>query len=164
MIAGALHFSFTVSDIERSIAWYTDVLGLELVHRQCQDNAYTRTLVGFPDAILEVAQLRIPGASHGVSTHMLELIQYVAGGLDAGRPRVNGVGGAHLAFVVDDAQAEYERLTAAGVVFANAPVAVTEGANTGAFACYFEDPDGIALELMQFPAERAASLRIPLPR
>jgi catechol 2,3-dioxygenase-like lactoylglutathione lyase family enzyme len=52
MIAGVLHFSFTVSDLERSVEWYTRVLGLALVHRQRQDNAYTRTLVGMPDAVL----------------------------------------------------------------------------------------------------------------
>jgi catechol 2,3-dioxygenase-like lactoylglutathione lyase family enzyme len=164
MIAGVLHFSFTVSDIERSIAWYTDVLGLELVHRQRQDNPYTRTLVGFPDAVLEVAQFRIDGVSPGLSTHMLELIQYVEGGTDVGRPKVNGVGGAHLAVLVDDAHAEYERLIAAGVVFANPPVEVTAGVNAGGFAAYFEDPDGIALELMQFPADRATALGIPVPR
>jgi catechol 2,3-dioxygenase-like lactoylglutathione lyase family enzyme len=163
MIAGVLHFSFTVSDIERSVAWYTEVLGLELVHRQRQDNPYTRTLVGFPDAVLEVAQLRVPGVSPGVSTHMLELIQYVEGAAPADPPRVNAVGGAHLAILVDDARAEYDRLLAAGVAFANPLVEVTEGANTGALACYFQDPDGIALELMQFPPQRAASLGIPVP-
>ena len=51
MIADVLHFSFTVSDIERSIDWYTRVLGLEFVHRQRQDNEYTRKLVGIPDAV-----------------------------------------------------------------------------------------------------------------
>lgn len=163
MIVDALHFSFTVSDIERSCLWYTEVLGLELVRRQRQDNDYTRTLVGFPDAVLEVAQFRIPGVSPGASTHMLELIEYVAGGFPNDRPHVNAVGGAHLALIVVDARAEYERLSAAGVEFANPPVEVTAGVNTGGFACYFSDPDGIALELMQFSASRAASLGIPLP-
>ena len=29
MMIGVLHFSFTVSDIDKSVKWYTDVLGLE---------------------------------------------------------------------------------------------------------------------------------------
>jgi hypothetical protein len=41
---------------------------------------------------------------------------------------------------------------------------VTAGVNAGSFAAYFEDPDGIALELMQFPADRATALGIPVPR
>ena len=55
MIADVLHFSFTVRDIERSVDWYTRVLGLELVHRQRQENAYTPILVGIPGAISRTA-------------------------------------------------------------------------------------------------------------
>ncbi|MEX0743631.1 MAG: VOC family protein, partial [Actinomycetota bacterium] len=56
-LRGVWHFSFTVSDLDRSIAFYRDLVGLELVHTQEQDNTYTRRLVGFPDAVLRVAQL-----------------------------------------------------------------------------------------------------------
>src|SRR5690606_37683163 len=94
-----LHFSFTVRDLDRSIAWYTDVLGLEFVARQRSDSAYIRTLVGYPDAILEVGQLRIRGVSPGRSSHMLELIQYVEpAGAQLDLPMIN-VGAAHLGFL-----------------------------------------------------------------
>ena len=61
MIIDVLHFSFTVSDLDKSINWYTDILGLEVVNRQRQNNEYTKKLVGFSDAVLEVARLRILG-------------------------------------------------------------------------------------------------------
>ncbi len=48
MILGLWHVSFTVSNLDRSVAWYTKVLGLEYVRGQVQDNEYTRQLVGFP--------------------------------------------------------------------------------------------------------------------
>src|ERR1700690_395421 len=113
MIAGVLHFSFTVSDLEQSVAWYTDVLGLELVHRQRQDNSYTATLVGMPGAVLEVAQFAVPNVDPGESTHMLELVEYV-------RPRgvgrqdipTNDVGAAHLALIVDDIHDRHSRMCA----------------------------------------------------
>ena len=38
------------------------------------------------------------------------------------------------------------------------PVAITAGANLGGFACYFHDPDGITLELLQPSPERLAAL------
>ena len=41
MIIDVLHFSFTVSDLDKSINWYTDILGLEVVNRQRQNNEYT---------------------------------------------------------------------------------------------------------------------------
>ena len=77
MIADVLHFSFTVSDLDRSVDWYTRVLGLELVHRQRQENAYTQTLVGIPGAVLEIAQFAVPGVPPARSTHMLELVEYI---------------------------------------------------------------------------------------
>jgi catechol 2,3-dioxygenase-like lactoylglutathione lyase family enzyme len=159
MIAGVLHFSFTVSDLERSVAWYTDVLGLELVHRQRQENAYTQVLVGIPGAVLEVAQFKLPGVSPGASTHMLELVEYVTPrGPELASLATNAVGCAHLALLVTDLDERYERMVAQGVQFRNPPVTITEGANTGGKACYFSDPDGITLELLQPSDERLRSL------
>ena len=150
MIAGVLHFSFTVSDIERSVEWYTGVLGLELVHRQRQDNAYTQMLVGIQGAVLDVAQFKVPGVSPGASTHMLELVEYLTPrGRDLGSLTTNSVGCAHLALLVSDLPERYERMRALGVEFRNPPVEITEGANAGGLACYFHDPDGITLELLQ---------------
>lgn len=160
MLLDTLHFSFTVSSIERSIAWWCDVLGLELVHRQRQENAYTPILVGIPGAVLEIAQFAIPGVSPGRSTHMLELVEYVTprGTVERG-PATNEVGAAHLAFLVDDLPERYERMAAAGVAFRNPPVEITEGANRGGMAAYLHDPDGITLELLQPSPERLAALR-----
>jgi catechol 2,3-dioxygenase-like lactoylglutathione lyase family enzyme len=161
MIADVLHFSFTVSDIDRSVQWYTEVLGLELVHRQRQENEYTPILVGIPGAVLEVAQLKLPGIDSRFSTHMLELIQYVTPDGGARELPTNQVGVAHLALLVNDISDRYERMRASGVVFRNPPVEITEGANAGGYACYLHDPDGITLELLQFSPARADALGIP---
>lgn len=158
MLHDVFHFSFTVADIEASVAWYTEVLGLELVHRQRQDNEYTRTLVGIPDAVLEVAQFRFRNVPPRLSTHMLELVEYVQPKGAVQPLRTNDVGTAHIAFVVTEIQAEYERLRGQGVAFRNPPVEITAGANKGGFACYFSDPDGITFELLQPPAARLQKL------
>ena len=159
MIADVLHFSFTVSDIERSIDWYTRVLGLELVHRQRQDNAYTQKLVGVEGDVLEVAQFAVPGVPPARSTHMLELVEYVTPRGEAfGELATNSVGCAHLALIVDDIHERHARMVTQGVVFRNPPVAITAGANLGGFACYFHDPDGITLELLQPSPQRLAAL------
>ncbi|MGA2009928.1 MAG: VOC family protein [Solirubrobacteraceae bacterium] len=158
MLAGVFHFSFTVSDLDRSVVWYTDVLGMELVHRQVQDNGYTRTLVGLPDAALEIAQLALPGIDPGASTHVLELVAYrtpPGARLDLA---TQNVGVAHLAFLVDDISERHRRMRARGVAFVSAPVAITEGANRGGFTCYFRDPDGITLEMLQPSAERLRAI------
>jgi catechol 2,3-dioxygenase-like lactoylglutathione lyase family enzyme len=155
-LRGVWHFSFTVSDLDRSIAFYRDLLGLELVHTQEQDNAYTRRLVGFPDAVLRVAQLAVPGQPRGISTHDLELVEYVRPKGVRRDGRICDPGAAHLAITVTDAWAAYERLTAAAVRFVSPPNAITGGVNEGGYACYFYDPDDIVLELLQPPAHRLA--------
>jgi catechol 2,3-dioxygenase-like lactoylglutathione lyase family enzyme len=159
VIVDVLHFSFTVSDIERSIDWYTRVFGLELVHRQRQDNEYTQILVGIPGAVLEVAQFAVPGVPPARSTHMLELVEYVTPHGEPAAPlAVNSVGCPHLALMVDDIHARYARMREQGVEFVNPPVEITAGANAGGFTCYFRDPDGITLEILQPSPERLRPL------
>jgi lactoylglutathione lyase len=54
------HVGFCVHDIERSVVFYRDGIGLVLRHRQRQEAPYTGTLVGYPGAVLEVAQFQLP--------------------------------------------------------------------------------------------------------
>lgn len=154
MLYGVWHFSFTVADIDRSIAFYRDQLGFELVHVQEQANEYTRRLVGYPDAHLRVAQFAVPGEPRGVSTHDLELVEYVIPRGERGSIEICNPGAAHLAITVDDIHERYERLIAAGVFFVSAPNAITAGVNDGGWTCYFRDPDEIVLEMVQPPAHR----------
>lgn len=151
MLDGVWHFSFSVADLDRSVAFYADLLGFTLVHRQEQHNAYTRRLVGYPDAHLRVAQLAVPGQPRGRSSHDLELVEYVTPRGTRGDPGICNPGAAHLAVVALDARATHERLATAGVVFVSPPNAITAGVNAGGFACYFRDPDDIVLELVQPP-------------
>jgi catechol 2,3-dioxygenase-like lactoylglutathione lyase family enzyme len=146
-----------VSDLDRSLRFYVELLGLELETLQVQDNDYTRRLVGVEGARLKVAMLRIPGHEPGEAGHVIELVEYL-------EPRgmvldhtPNNVGAAHVAFIVEDSNALYERLSAAGVEFVSPPVAITAGRNRGGYTCYLRDPDGFTLELMQPPSRTAAS-------
>jgi catechol 2,3-dioxygenase-like lactoylglutathione lyase family enzyme len=139
VLHGVWHFSFTVSDLDRSVAFYTGQLGFELIHTQEQSNDYTRKLVGQP---------------RGLSSHDLELVQYLQPRGTRGEAEICNPGAAHLALTVDDIHTRYEKLTAAGVRFYSPPNAITAGINAGGFTCYLEDPDQIVLELVQPPAHR----------
>ncbi len=160
MLAAIWHASFHVADLERSVAFYRDVLGMELVHEQEQANAYTRRLVGYPDAHLRVAQLALPGRPEQVSTHDLELVEYVSPRGTRQDPARHHPGSGHLAFAVADIDADYRRLLAAGVRFVSPPNHITAGVNAGGAACYFLDPDDITLELVQPPPSRAGLLPV----
>lgn len=155
MILSVWHTSFTVADIERSIRFYRDDLGLELVHEQEQANEYTRTFVGYPDAHLKIAQFAINGAEHPPSSrHVIELVEYVAPVGEPTHPERYQPGAAHLAFQVDDTRTMHERLSRNGVHFISEPVAITAGVNRGGATVYLEDPDGNTLEFVTAPGAR----------
>ncbi len=150
-LVGYWHFSFTVQDIERSVAFYTKIIGMELVHTQEQQNEYTSRLVAYENAHLKVAQLTIKGMVQPQSRHLLELVEYVNPRCDPTDTATCRPGSAHLAFQVDDCWDEYRRMQALGVRFKSEPNAITAGVNKGGYTCYFLDPDDITLEILQGP-------------
>jgi catechol 2,3-dioxygenase-like lactoylglutathione lyase family enzyme len=150
------HTSFTVSDLDRSVVFYRDVLGLQLRQRQDQDNEYTRRLVGYRDASLRVAQFGLPADSRQRSGHILELVEYLAPIGHVLDLATANVGVAHLAFEVEDLFSMYARLKDADVSFVSEPVDITEGVNRGGRTVYFRDPDGITLEMVEPPALKSS--------
>lgn len=145
-ITGADHTSYTISNLERSLAFYVGVLGCEILWQREITNAYFGEIVGLPGCVVKAAHLRIPG-----SEHRIELFEYVQ---PAGLPldaHPNDVGSSHISFLVDDLHAAYASLKAMGVQFRSPPVEVTAGANKGGWGIYLLDPDGITVELYQPP-------------
>lgn len=157
MIREVWHTSFTVADMDRSIRFYRDQLGLPLRHEQEQANEYTRKFVGYPDAHLRVAQFDVPDGSGGRSGHIIELVQYLKPEGEPVFPERYQPGAAHLAFMVDDTWEMYRRLSADGVHFISEPVEVTAGINKGGVTVYLHDPDGVVLELVTPPKRAAAA-------
>jgi catechol 2,3-dioxygenase-like lactoylglutathione lyase family enzyme len=151
MLISYWHFSFTVADIQRSIDFYTNVIGMQLVHTQEQQNEYTSRLVAYENAHLKVAQLSIGAMNQARSGHLLELVEYVHPHCEPTDTATCRPGSAHLAFQVEDIHADYERMKSLGVRFKSPPNAITAGINKGGFTCYFLDPDDITLEIIQAP-------------
>jgi catechol 2,3-dioxygenase-like lactoylglutathione lyase family enzyme len=148
-VRSIFHVGFVVGDLDASIRFYRDGLGLVLRHRQLQHNAYTATLVGYPDALLEVAQFQLAEGEPPPSGHILELVSYerpASGPADRER---NSLGVGHLAFVVDDIFEAAARLQAMGAELVSEPVSITAGINAGGWTVYIRDPDGVNLELVQ---------------
>ena len=143
----AYHTGFTVSDIERSVAFYRDVLGMRLVRRQTGTAPYLAKVTGFEGVRLEIALLQ---PADGGS--MLELLQYVSHPAPATDRATNRPGNAHLCFKVDDLRAACVELRRRGVTLVSEPTEITAGAHTGGWAVYLRDPDGFTLELYQGPS------------
>ena len=145
------HAGFTVGDIDLSIAFWTEAVGMVLRHRQIQENEYTSFLVGFPDVRLSVAQLRLPEGSHGASGHVIELIEYQRPAGQRVEPNNSTIGSGHIALEVDDIDSTRERCERMGATFLSHTLDITEGINRGGRAVYGRAPDGITFELVQPP-------------
>ncbi len=142
MLTSGWHVSFTVGDIERSVSFYRDILGmeLELAPRELQ-GLLLAEVTGNPDAHLKVAFVRL-------GEFRIELIQYLHPPGKKVRLGLNDVGSAHVAFAVDSVQETYEVLSRKGVKFKSKPGRSRED---GKPLVFFYDPDGYHLELNERP-------------
>jgi len=154
-IVGAWHTGFQVADLERSLRFYRDLLGLEEIWRRVVREDYIGTLVGYPGLELHQVLLRIPGTDH-----CLELLDYRNVERTPVDPRTANPGTAHICLIVEDLPGLYERLLEEGVEFMSPPISPTTGPNQGLLVAYMCDWDGIRIELLQLapaPSEAAAA-------
>ena len=138
------HVGIQVADLDRSVAFYRDILGFELIFAWNPQAEYIRTIVGYPEADIHAAILRPPN-----SELFLEILEYRNVEKAPVDTRTANPGTAHLAFFTDDCDGLYDELTAKGVKSVNPPVTPTIGPNTGGRAVYMIDPDGIRVEFIQ---------------
>lgn len=143
------HLGITVSDIERSIVFYRDLLGLTLVGRRAKVDAdYVALQTGYEGVELSVASFKVSPESN----QSLEVVEYLNHAGAPSQPATNRPGSSHLCLLVTDLPACYEDLKQNGVRFKSEPVRITAGPNKGGLVVYFFDPDGYNLELFQPPS------------
>ncbi len=140
------HTGFVVSDMERSLAFYKEVLGLEEERSSVMEGDMVNQLTGIEGARVHVVYLGCGDVRHAV-----ELVHFLEPGvLPWEIPPRNRVGTAHLAFIVDDLDALYEELSGRGIEFVNPPALRPEAVYPWAQkVCYMYDPDGNMLELIE---------------
>lgn len=140
------HTSFTVSDLDRTIAFFRDALGFEVTSKAPRNPDVVSRITGIPGTDMMIAFVRGPG-------HSLELIQYL--GPKEGRGRVRSlpcdVGFAHVAFDVDDIDAAVAAAAEHGVGVIGEIAIIDQGPNAGGRVAYLRDHDGITIEFIQKP-------------
>jgi lactoylglutathione lyase len=122
-----LHTMLRVGDLQRSIDFYTHILGMTLLRtRDNPEFQYTLAFVGYADeseqAVIELTY------NYGVSTYEL------------------GTAYGHIALAVPDVAAACERIRAAGGRISREAGPVKGGTTVIAFV---EDPDGYKIELIE---------------
>jgi catechol 2,3-dioxygenase-like lactoylglutathione lyase family enzyme len=142
-VMGTNHTSFTVSSLDRTVAFFRDCLGFDLVSRAPRDPDIVSRITGVPGARVTIAFLRGPG-------HTVELIEY---GAPAGRGKVEArpcdTGFAHLALNVDNVDAAVAAAAPFGVTPVAPPVTIDQGPNRGRKVVYLRDADGVTIEFIE---------------
>ena len=143
MIRGVHHVAVSTPDLDRLVAFYRDVMGAEVVYEGgwSKGSAIIDEIVGLKDSACRQAMLKLGNA-------YLEFFQYESPTPEPGDPErpVCNHGYTHFCIDVTDIDAEYERLTAAGVKF-NCPPPDFEGGPIR--ATYGRDPDGNVIEIQE---------------
>jgi len=157
-VISADHTGITVSNLERSLAFWRDVLGFEFSHTAHQKGEFAEQITGVEGAELKLAVLKTPGG------HKIELLEYLA---PADRKRTNfrpcDVGSVHVALLVEDLDAALDRIAVSGWKTAGQTQILTKGPNAGKRVVYVRDPDGTTIELMQI-AKKSSSPDLKLAR
>ena len=140
------HTGLTVSDLERSLHFWRDAMGMEVLFQQEKAGGYLEAIVGEPGAHVLMAHLAFGGEGPRI-----ELFQYLApgGGRHFSRPADQGF--AHVCVACDDLGDWLERLIAAGGTPFSEPVEIDTGVNRGGRGVYLRDPDGHVVELFERP-------------
>lgn len=141
MIRGIHHTAISTSDLPRALAFYRDVLGFETVFEGGWPvgSEMADSITGLSGSSAQLAMLR-------ASNSFIELFQYASPAASSGDPNrpVCDHGITHICLDVTDVDAEYQRLTAAGMRFHCPPQDLGFARTT-----YGRDPDGNVVEIQE---------------
>ena len=152
LFKGLHHFNIVVSDLEKSMAFYSQILNLELILETRVDDPEFSRGIDLEDSQVKAAFFRIPN-----NDGMIELFQYLQppGRALRSDQQPNDHGWGHLCFEVEDIQDTYRVLSAHGVQFVSSPVTISprHPHSAGVQFCYFLGPDRELIEILQVPTD-----------
>ena len=140
MVTKIHHTGFIVSDIEKLLPFYRDILGMEVVaDLGVIGGPVNEAVMGIPGSEVKIVMLQMGGQT-------VEFVQLVT---PPGQPipddaQYAKVGRSHIAFEVDDIKAIYKRLEEKGIRFVCPPQQIP-----GMTFFYLRDPEGLWVEMVQ---------------
>ena len=143
------HVSVTVSDLDGSLVFYRDLLGIRMLGTGDEVEGAGPGVTGIPGARFHYADLDLG------SGQILELLQYFRPVGKRIRHRIYDPGGGHVALRVDHLPTILRKLKRAGISPRSAPIKLKDPKWwRGATCVYVEDPDGVTVELVERSGKR----------
>ena len=142
MIKAVRHFGIVVSDMERALRFYRDLLGLKVLKAMDESGEHIDNMLSLNDVQVTTVKM-----SAGGDSILIELLAFKShrDGVPADR-RIYSIGPTHVAFTVNDLEAAYHHLTDAGIHFHAPPQQSPDGF---AKVTFCHDPDGTPIELVE---------------
>lgn len=143
MIHRLEHVGLSVGNMDRSLEFYRDFLGMELIMDIDASDDRIGRVIGIPDAACRIVHLKL-------GQTVLELFEYTnpAGSNIAQTMRQCDHGLIHIGFAVTDIHGELQKLKDANIALLGEPVEF----RPGVWVAYFRGPDGEVCEFRQTPA------------
>ena len=136
------HIGLTVSDLDRSVSFYQDVVGMEIARRGF------RTGGEWFDILTENHGAVVDAVMMSGDDVVLQLVQYYEGGNPDSVTGHNRVGNMHLSINVDDLDAKYSQIAGVGV---RSCTPIVDLPIPGMRSFYVRDPDGVPVEFIASP-------------
>jgi catechol 2,3-dioxygenase-like lactoylglutathione lyase family enzyme len=144
-IYGFNHTAFVVSDLDRTIGFFKELLGFELASRAPRDAKAIEGMTGLEGVDIEIAYLRGFG-------QWIELIRYKAPfGRGETPPKIYQDGAGHVALDVADIEAAVLASADYGLTSIGDIVTIDQGPNQGRKVVYLQSPDGLSVEFIEVP-------------
>jgi len=135
------HIGIVVSDIEKSLKFYRNIVGLKQVIDFTEEGDFIDTISNLKDVYLRMIKLVTE------SGDMIELLHYASHPQsERGENKLCEIGPTHVAFTVEDVEKVYMNWSARGIKCNSEPVISPDG-KAKLFFC--QDPDGTFLEIVQ---------------
>jgi len=151
-VTGFFHSGVTVSDMDESLRFYRDVLGLEVISDGWTGGPSAARVWGIEPGKVRIVFLRVPG-----SDTVLEFFDFQTIERHPASARPCDYGAGHMCLYVDDAESLHARAVERGYRSRGGEVVEIErGPHAGAKAVYLVDPDGYHVELYELPAKPAS--------
>ena len=136
------HIGIVVSDKEKALHFYRDLLGLKVVKVMEESGEYIDNMLGLKNVRVNTVKM---SADNGVT--LIELLEFKSHlSRNGGARKIYSVGPSHVAFTVENLDEIYLRMSEAGIRFNAPPQRSPDGY---AKVTFCSDPDGTPVELVQ---------------
>ena len=141
MLTEVRHIGIVVKNIENSLKFYRDLLGLQIQRAMNESGEYIDNMLGFKDVKVKTVKMSAP---NGLT--LVELLEFdVPKGSNLSR-HVNDIGASHVAFTVSNIDEMYNKLKQSGIKFNASPQLSPDGYAKVTFCL---DPDNTPVELVE---------------